>query len=118
MKIALKRVYEEPDKNDGYRILVDRLWPRGIKKEAAAIDDWFKNIAPSDQLRQWFGHEPEKWPEFKKRYFQELKGQPETVNQLTEIVKSRKVTLIFGAKDTAHNNAMALKEYLEKKLSH
>jgi uncharacterized protein YeaO (DUF488 family) len=118
IKIALKRVYEEPDKSDGYRVLIDRLWPRGIKKEQAYIDCWLKNIAPSSELRKWFGHDPEKWLEFKKRYFQELKvAPPDAFNQLAEIAKNRQVTLVFGAKDKEHNNAVALKEYLERGLS-
>lgn len=118
MKISLKRVYEKPSKNDGYRVLIDRLWPRGIKKEQAYVDCWLKSIAPSNELRKWFGHDPEKWLEFKNRYFQELEADLERLNQLIEIVKSRQVTLLFGAKDTEHNNAVALKEYLEEKLSH
>jgi uncharacterized protein YeaO (DUF488 family) len=114
MLISVKRMYEQPDKSDGYRVLVDRIWPRGIKKEEALIDCWFKEIAPSHELRKWFKHDPGKWQEFKQRYFEELKKHPETLNQLAEIVKSRPVTLIFSARDTAHNNAVALKEYLEK----
>lgn len=117
-KIALKRTYEEPDGNDGYRILVDRLWPRGIKKEEASIDDWLKDIGPSNELRKWFGHDPEKWPEFKNRYFRELEENSEMLKQLAEVVKNRRqVTLVFSAKDSEHNNAVALKEYLEEKLS-
>lgn len=114
MKIALKRVYEQADKQDGYRILVDGIWPRGIKKEQASLDCWLKSIAPSSALRKWFGHDPEKWPEFKKRYFQELKANPEALAPLIEIAQSRRVTLLFSAKDSVHNNAVALKEYLEK----
>lgn len=117
MKVSLKRVYEEPAKDDGYRVLVDRLWPRGIKKEQAHIDCWLRNIAPSSELRKWFGHDPEKWLEFKKRYFQELRVDPDVFNQLAEIVKGQQVTLVFGAKDREHNNAAALKEYLERELS-
>ncbi|EDZ67528.1 conserved hypothetical protein [Nitrosococcus oceani AFC27] len=117
-KIALKRAYEQADKDDGCRILVDRLWPRGIKKEDAAIDEWLKEIGPSNELRKWFGHDSEKWPEFRKRYFQELEKNPEAVEPLTEIAKNqRQVTLIFSAKDSEHNNAVVLKEYLEEKLS-
>ncbi|KFI22262.1 DUF488 domain-containing protein [Nitrosococcus oceani] len=117
-KIALKRAYEQPDKDDGCRVLVDRLWPRGIKKEEAAIDEWLKEIGPSNELRKWFGHDPERWSEFKKRYFRELEKSPEAVELLAEIVKNqRQVTLIFSAKDSEHNNAVVLKEYLEEKLS-
>ncbi|ADJ27940.1 DUF488 domain-containing protein [Nitrosococcus watsonii] len=117
-KIALKRAYEEPDKDDGCRVLVDRLWPRGIKKEDAAIDEWLKEIGPSNELRKWFGHDPDKWPEFRKRYFQELEKNPEVVEPLIDIVKNQpQVTLVFSAKDSEHNNAVALKEYLEEKQS-
>lgn len=116
MNVSVKRVYEKPKRSDGYRVLVDRIWPRGIKKEEAAIDCWLKDIAPSSPLRKWFGHEVEKWLEFKKRYFQELGTHPETLDRLAEIVKDRKVVLVFGAKDAEHNNAVALKEYLEREL--
>lgn len=112
--ITIKRVYDPPDKSDGYRILVDRLWPRGLTKEKARADLWLKDIAPSNSLRQWFSHDPKKWPEFKKRYFSEL----ETKDSLVETIKKKSlknpVTLIYGAKDTEHNDAVALKEYLEK----
>lgn len=111
--IRLKRIYEPAAPEDGSRILVDRLWPRGVSKEAAHIDLWLKELAPSDALREWFGHDPEKWPEFRVRYFRELKSREESLGVLREKAKEGIVTLLFGAADTAHNNAVALKEFLE-----
>ncbi len=110
--IEVKRAYEEPQKKDGLRILVDRIWPRGVKKEKAAIDDWVKDIAPSSKLRKWFSHDPEKWPEFKKRYFKELDEKTELVQKIVEMAKDEPVTLIYSAKDPEHNNAVVLKEYV------
>jgi uncharacterized protein YeaO (DUF488 family) len=106
-------VYEKASPSDGYRVLVDRLWPRGLSKEEARIDAWLKEIAPSTRLRQWFGHDPSKWSEFKKRYFRELDGRTELVASLAERAKTQTVTLVFAAKDERHNNAQALKEYLD-----
>jgi uncharacterized protein YeaO (DUF488 family) len=113
MTILLKRAYELPDPSDGFRILVDRLWPRGVSKNSAHIDLWLKDIAPSTTLRKWFDHDPLKWTEFRDRYFQELRSNPEAVEALTEHVRHGVVTLVYGAKDKAHNDALALKEYLE-----
>lgn len=113
MPIRVKRVYEKASPSDGYRVLVDRLWPRGLSKEEARIDAWLKEIAPSTRLRQWFGHDPSKWSEFKKRYFRELDGRTELVASLAERAKTQTVTLVFAAKDERHNNAQALKEYLD-----
>jgi len=112
--IRIKRVYDKPAKTDGRRVLVDRVWPRGLTKEEAQIDDWLKEIAPSTRLRKWFGHDPERWPEFKKRYAKELKSQREQVDRLAQKARKRTVTLLFGAKDIEHNNAVALKEHIEK----
>ena len=114
MSIRLKRVYDKPAKADGRRVLVDRIWPRGLKKNEARIDQWLKEIAPSTALRKWFAHDPGKWREFKKRYSAELDDQREQVEQLARAAKKRTVTLLFGAKDTEHNNAVALKEYIER----
>lgn len=114
--IQIKRIYDKPDKNDGRRILVDRLWPRGIKKENARIDLWLKDIAPSDELRKWFSHDPVKWPEFRTRYKEELKNKPELLKQLREESKKEDITLLFSAKDTEHNNAAVLKEVLSRKV--
>ncbi len=112
--IKLKRVYEPPSEKDGFRILVDRLWPRGLTKEKAGIDLWLKEIAPSNALRKWSHHDPKRWPEFKKRYFAELENNPEQVKNILSQSKGKTVTLLFGAKDTQHNNTVALSEYLEK----
>ena len=103
-------VYEKPSKEDGIRILVDRLWPRGLTKEKAAIDLWLKNIAPSTELRKWFDHDPNKWNEFIKRYRHELKGNKEQALLLKEQTKQGTVTLLYGAKDEEHNEALVLKE--------
>lgn len=114
MKIAIKRVYEKPTKADGKRILVDRLWPRGLTKEKAAIDLWLKDIAPTTDLRKWFGHDPDKWKEFQKRYRQELKKNKEQVSLLDEQLKNNVVTLVYGAKDEEHNEALVLKEWVSR----
>jgi uncharacterized protein YeaO (DUF488 family) len=111
--IKLKRAYEPAEKSDGLRVLVDRLWPRGISKSTAQIDCWLKEIAPSDALRRWFGHDPSKWSEFRKRYVRELEKRSEAVAQLKQFASQGTVTLVYGAKDERHNNAAALKEYLE-----
>jgi uncharacterized protein YeaO (DUF488 family) len=114
MSIHLKRAYNAPATSDGYRVLVDRLWPRGISKEGIKIDLWLKEIAPSDDLRKWFGHDPEKWNEFKKRYFKELDDRPDVVKQLADKVNQGPVTLVFAAKDEEFNNAVAIKEFLQR----
>ena len=114
MAVRIKRVYETPSPDDGKRILIDRLWPRGLTKEKAKIDLWLKDIAPSAELRTWFGHDPEKWPEFQKRYRKELEANEATVTLLREELQHGPVTLVFGAKDQAHNDAVVLKAYLEK----
>ncbi|TGP22818.1 MULTISPECIES: DUF488 domain-containing protein [unclassified Mesorhizobium] len=110
--IAVKRVYEAPAKADGQRVLVDRIWPRGVAKEDAALALWLKDIAPTDELRKWFGHEPERWPEFRKRYWAELDANKEAVAELRDVLREGKVTLLYGAHDEAHNNAVALAGYL------
>jgi len=111
--IKTERVYEHNGSQRGYRVLVDRLWPRGIKKEK--VDLWLKGIAPSDELRKWYMHEPEKWPEFKKRYYQELKDNPD-VERLLDIARKKDVLLLFASKEEKINNAVALKEYLDRRL--
>ena len=111
MKIQIKRVYEKPDAKDGFRILVDRLWPRGLTKEKAALDLWLKDIAPSTDLRKWFNHDSEKWKEFQKRYRKELKENKEAVDTLKEHLKKGTVTLLYAARDEAHNEAEVLKDY-------
>jgi uncharacterized protein YeaO (DUF488 family) len=114
MRIKIKRVYEKSDKEDGIRILVDRLWPRGLTKEKAGIDLWLKDIAPSTELRKWFGHDPDKWEEFRKRYGSELKKNKEQVALLKEQMKKGFVTLVYGSKDEEHNEALVLKELLNR----
>jgi uncharacterized protein YeaO (DUF488 family) len=111
-EIAIKRVYEAPSPDDGQRVLVDRLWPRGVSKEDAKLTEWVKTVAPSDELRKWFGHDPEKWSEFQKRYRAELKDRGEALRELRELAAKGKLTLLFGAHDEAHNNAVVLAEYL------
>jgi uncharacterized protein YeaO (DUF488 family) len=113
--IATKRVYDEPEAGDGYRVLVDRLWPRGVKKEAAKLDEWLKELAPSSELRKSFKHEAGRWEEFKRRYFEELRAQEEAVAGLVAKAKRGKVTLLYAARDRERNNASALKEYLERR---
>ncbi len=115
MDIRVKRVYEPPSKSDGRRVLVDRLWPRGLSKAGAKIDYWPKEIAPSTELRKWYGHEPDKWPEFKRRYFKELKSKAAAVQALLDYVGSGKVTFVYGSKEERLNNVAALKEYLDKR---
>ena len=114
MSFRLKRVYDAPAKSDGRRVLVDRIWPRGLTKREARIDEWLKELAPSAKLRKWFRHDPDRWKEFKKRYAAELDDQRENVEQLWRESHKCTVTLLFGAKDTEHNNAVALKEYIER----
>jgi uncharacterized protein YeaO (DUF488 family) len=114
--IRLKRVYDKPAKSDGHRVLVDRLWPRGLTKQKAHVDEWLKEIAPSAKLRKWFAHDPDKWEQFKNLYATELDDQREHVKQLGRAARKRTVTLLFGAKDTEHNDAVALKEYLMSKV--
>lgn len=113
MQIKTKRVYEDYEAGDGVRILVDRIWPRGIKKESVKIDLWMKDIAPSNELRNWFAHDPAKWNEFKKKYFAELKANKRLCMELKEKIKAT-LTLVYSAKDIEHNQAVALKEFLEK----
>lgn len=112
MSLQLKRVYEPPAKEDGMRILVDRLWPRGLTKEKAAVDLWMKEIAPSTTLRKWFDHDPAKWNEFKKRYRKELIGNKDQVAVLKKYLSNGPVTLVYGARDEEHNDAVVLKEWL------
>lgn len=111
--IKIKRVYDKVDESDGYRILVDRLWPRGQTKAEAKIDDWQKAIAPSEALRRWYGHDEAKWPEFKLRYFAELSRNPDLLRPILEKMSAGAVTFVYAAKDAEQNNAAALKEYIE-----
>ena len=113
--IKIKRVYDQPSKNDGKRVLIDRLWPRGLRKEDARIDEWMKEVAPSNELRKWFNHDPDKWSEFKKRFFTELQGQQEKVEEIISLARKGTVTFLYGSKEERFNNAVALKEYIEKR---
>lgn len=112
MKVALKRVYETPSPTDGMRILVDRLWPRGLSKDKAHVDLWLKEIAPTTELRRWFDHDPVKWPEFQRRYRAELDANVDAVAELKAALSNGPATLIYGAKDETHNDAVVLAAYL------
>jgi uncharacterized protein YeaO (DUF488 family) len=114
--IQIKRAYEPASETDGARILVERLWPRGIKKEALSLDTWVKEVAPSTELRKWFQHDPAKWREFRKRYSRELEENPEPWQQLLNRARRGRLTLVYSSHDEEHNNAVALKEFLEQKL--
>jgi len=115
MNIQIKRAYEEPEAGDGTRILVDRLWPRGLTKEKARIDVWLKDVAPSTELRKWFAHDPAKWPEFRSRYEEELKRNKDQVSLLRREAAKGTVTLVYGAKDQEHNEAVVLQRLLTAK---
>ncbi len=114
MVIDIKRIYEKPADEDGLRILVDRLWPRGMSRKKAGIDVWLKDAAPSTELRKWFNHDPERWDEFKSRYFEELNGRDGLNRAVSDITEKDKITLLFSSRDEKFNNAAALKEYIEK----
>lgn len=113
MTILLKRAYEAPSSSDGKRILVERLWPRGLRKDEARIDEWLKEVAPSSELRKWYSHDQAKWLEFKRRYWIELSAKQDVVLKLAREVTEGKVTFVFGSKEEKFNNATALKEYIE-----
>lgn len=112
--LKIKRVYEVPADDDGFRVLVDRLWPRGLSKESAHIDLWLKDVAPSDALRKWFAHDPAKWPEFQQRYATELAARAEALSELRAQMRRGPVTLLYAAKDAAHNNAVVLEACLAR----
>ena len=112
--LKIKRVYDPPSPEDGKRVLVDRLWPRGIRKEDAAIDEWPKEIAPTAELRRWFGHDPAKYEEFKQRYAMELDDKADLIDRIKNEARRGTVTLLFSARDIEHNNATVLKEILER----
>lgn len=114
-RLRLKRAYVQAEPADGIRILVDRLWPRGVSKVDAALDDWMKEIAPSAELRQWFGHDPDRWPEFQRRYRKELKQHAEQLDRIRALAKRKTVTLVYGAHDEEHNDAVVLKQILLQK---
>lgn len=112
-EIRIKRAYEPPDEADGRRFLVDRIWPRGVKKEDLRLEGWLKEVAPSNELRRWFGHREDRWPEFERRYRVELRGKNEVLQPILEQVHEGVVTLVYGARDEQHNNAVVLKKVLE-----
>jgi uncharacterized protein YeaO (DUF488 family) len=114
--LRLKRVYEPPARSDGRRILVDRLWPRGLSKKDAAVDDWLRDIAPSTELRRWFNHEPEKWPEFERRYRHELRAHADLLRAVTAQATRGTVTLVYGARDEAHNDAIVLARVIRARI--
>ncbi|NCU29729.1 DUF488 domain-containing protein [Candidatus Saccharibacteria bacterium] len=113
MDINIKRVYEAPSSSDGKRVLVDRLWPRGLTKDKAKVDLWLKDISPSTQLRKWFNHDLAKWPEFQEKFREELDANPEPVEQLRQLAKDHKLTMVYGAKDKEHNDAVVILGYLK-----
>src|SRR4051794_3074618 len=114
MSLAIKRVYDPPDASDGTRVLVDRLWPRGLSKDKAKVDRWEKDLAPSDELRRWFGHDPAKWAEFRKRYKVELNAHADAIKALAGSARGGRLTLLYAARDENHNNAVVLGEVLKK----
>ncbi len=115
MEIRVKRIYEPPELADGYRLLVDRIWPRGVSKERACLDSWMKEVAPSTELRRWFGHDASRWHEFKRRYAVELGARQDLVAEILSLARDRPVTLLYSARDPDHNQAVALAEYLAAK---
>lgn len=114
MTIALKRAYDAPSRTDGCRVLVERLWPRGLSKRDAKVELWPKDVAPSTELRRWFDHDVDKWDEFRRRYFEELDARPEALAPLRERIEAGQVTFVFASRETRYNNAVALREYLEQ----
>ena len=114
MNVKTKRVYEQPDKDDGFRILVDRLWPRGLTKEKANVDLWLKEIAPSSELRKWFGHDPAKWKSFRRRYETEIRHKDDLIKTLKQKAMEGTTTLLYGARDEEHNEALVLKQFLRR----
>lgn len=110
--VKLKRAYEPPTRGDGTRILIDRLWPRGVSKANAAIDEWIKELAPSTRLRKWFGHDPARWKEFRSRYAAEVQEHPEQLRRLRNLARKEPITLVYSAHDEIHNDAVALRDFL------
>ena len=115
--IKLKRVYEKAENNDGLRVLVDRLWPRGVKKEEAKLDEWLRDIAPSSELRKWFSHDPNKWEEFKRRYEEELAQKEELLDKLIQDAKGKNITLVYASRETQFNNVTVLKTLMEERMT-
>lgn len=115
-QLSLKRAYETPAASDGRRILIDRLWPRGLSKKKAAVDEWMKELAPSSELRRWFSHDPAKWQEFRRRYKHELTGHRELVDKLARLASRRRITLVYSARDEKHNDAVVLASVLKARM--
>jgi uncharacterized protein YeaO (DUF488 family) len=115
-RLQIKRAYEPASRRDGTRVLIDRLWPRGLKKTSAAIDDWRKDVAPTAALRQWFGHDPRRWPAFRRRYAQELRSHRDVIRDLAALASRRRVTLVYAAHDEAHNNAVVLAAAVRRRM--
>jgi len=116
-RIRTKRIYDLPSPDERFRILTDRLWPRGLTKQRARVDLWIRDIAPSTELRRWYQHDRERWNEFRRRYFAELDGKPELVKQILEQIRWEPITIVFSSQEERYNNAAALKEYLERQIS-
>lgn len=116
--VKLKRAYEPPSRSDGKRVLVDRLWPRGVRKTEAKIDEWMKDVAPSTALRKWFGHDPARWPEFQDRYAEEVSRHPEQLDRLRALAREGTLTLVFSARDEAHNDAVVLRDLILSRRGH
>jgi uncharacterized protein YeaO (DUF488 family) len=114
MDVRLKRAYEPPARSDGYRVLIDRLWPRGVSKEEAQLDEWARELAPSSELRGWFGHDPAKFDEFRRRYREELAAQEDKLRELRRLAREGTLTLVYGARDSQHNDAVVLAELLRR----
>lgn len=112
-KLSIKRIYDAPMRSDGFRVLVDRLWPRGISKRRAKLSDWMPDLAPSTELRKWFGHDPERWTEFRQRYWAELARKPSLINSIRDRLLDERVTLLYAARDPIHNQALVLKQFIE-----
>lgn len=117
-QFTIKRVYEKPSAKDGYRVLVDRLWPRGMTKEAARLDAWIKELAPSPALRKWFGHDPDRWRQFSKDYLKELNHSVTAASLVHELALHKKVTLVYAAQDTEHTHALVLLQFIQEELAH
>lgn len=114
-RVWIRRIYDAPTRNDGYRILVDRLWPRGVRRAEARLDEWCRDLAPSDELRHWFAHDPRRWSEFQRRYRRELANQPDAIGRLTERAGSHRLTLVYAARDREHNNAVVLRDVIDER---
>jgi uncharacterized protein YeaO (DUF488 family) len=116
MTVRIRRAYEEPQPDDGHRVLVDRIWPRGVARDVLALDEWCRDCAPSNELRRWFGHDPQRWEEFRRRYREELAAHADDVERLRQLAREGQLTLVYGARDVEHNQAVVLQEVIEEGL--